>query len=414
MHCRDADFSSCAAAGAPSGGPRKVLAPQWTAKLVYNAHMVGMNMTDGRGHLYYDQLGERYRLNVVTDMTVFEPNGTMYRDQLFQNISGTTGNFTVGGEDGVCLPYGQQYVDLFGWMSVAKKIGERIIAGERCEVWSAMLVEPMFIQKVKANNTACIAADGVPRDFLKAFTSEKFSGYAHYEMSEVVVGDPGAEAFRPSRACAANYPAAPCGGADRVSELSVYRVWAPPEPLELDNRNTGDAMGDLSFLCTQGSGEAYRSKLITYWKVDAREDWGQYAMCNFNGRTNVCLGETSMLMHVGRRASQLQSEAPAAGQCSSNVKQGSQYSFPRQAKCLGGATPSLANDCAWADPRPVRTIRASCLLEDRGLLKACQGELGHAPFAESLRIWEAAFASRDPTTGGCPEVDPNELATLSV
>ena len=65
-----------------------------------------------------------------------------------------------------------------------------------------------------------------------------------------------------------------------------------------------------------------------------------------------------------------------------------------------------ARGCGFAEPVAMKTVRASCLFLDRGLLEACREDFGHAPFATSRRIFQAAFASDDPARGGCPRVEP--------
>lgn len=230
-------------------------------------------------------------------------------------------------------------------------------------------------------------------------------GYQEFHISDAVVGDPGEAAFTESKACN-EYPAPPCDADTGVASLRLYRIFGPPEPDVLENRNTGDALGDLSFVCTQGSGAAYRSKLITMWSVDVRKDYGQYSLCNYNGTDNVCQGTPAMLKLVGRRGSQLQGHAERGGQCTPNADIGSQYSFPAPGQCPPGVAPSASHGCSWGNARALRTVEAKCVLEERGLLEACGGELGHAPFLESKRIFEAAFASADPALGGCPDAAP--------
>lgn len=85
---------------------------------------------------------------------------------------------------------------------------------------------------------------------------------------------------------------------DRVSTLDVYRMFGAPEPLELDNWNCGDALGDLAFVCTQGSAEASLDKLITHWNVNVSHNFGQYALCNYDGRKNSCSGPPAQIRTV--------------------------------------------------------------------------------------------------------------------
>lgn len=376
--------------------------------------MIGMNFSDGVGHFAYDAIGQRYRHASTTRSDIFYPNGTQFMDQLSRNNTGGPNvNMTMGeGLSGICMPMKGRFFDLFSWTASARYNGSKVVSGTACAIWTKEAVIPSILGKEqRAYFSACIAEDGVPRELTQAFHGAKGSGVMTYRFHDVRVGDPGDVAFEPSQACARNYPSRPCED-EGAKTISVYRVWEPPEPLGLAGRDAGDVMGDLAFLCTQGAGEAYRSKLITHWEVEVSSAYGQYAMCNYNGRQNVCAGAASMLRRVGRRASQMQGRARAGGQCSGNGDIGSQYSFPAEALCPQGGRPSAAG-CGWARARAVRTVAVGCVLE-RGLQRACAREFGHAPFRRSAAIFQAAFSSNDTSKGGCPDVGPHRTTTIIV
>lgn len=370
---------------------------QWSARVRVAGDIVGSNVTDGDGVVLYDGTHERYRITYTAANRLFFANGTSFSDQLYQNVPAQPQYFAMGEneQNSVCMPFRMPYADLFAWLRNSTLKGKRMIGDAVCDVWE-------FDQDGEfghTHNSACIDANNFPVMLIQSTFGPKFNLNTTYYFSEVRLGFPEGSPFQVPAAC--KHLPRPCES-DDVSTISVYRVWAPPEPMVLANRNTGDIMGDLSFMCTQASGEAYRSKLITHWSVEASHAWGEYAMCNYNGTENVCVGEQK---RVGRRGSQMLGGLNG-GQCSANQDIGSQYSFPRDAMCNQGTSPSTDGECAWGNAHAMRTVRAECILEERGLLAACRREFGHAPFAEAARIWQNAFASADAAQGGCPDAFP--------
>ena len=129
------------------------------------------------------------------------------------------------------------------------------------------------------------------------------------------------------------------------------------------------------------------------------------------------------------------------GQCVVNPLVGEWYSLPEGGKCTGGAMPGDGS-CTWKatrerppreprlsclapvdlitpmEPRIVRgrrlahtrtpvaaragvkTIDAQCLFK-HGFLAACKADT-RAPFTTAQKTFLNAFASTDPTKGGCP------------
>mmetsp|Transcript_57218 Transcript_57218/g.185979 ORF Transcript_57218/g.185979 Transcript_57218/m.185979 type:complete len:335 (+) Transcript_57218:107-1111(+) len=312
-------------------------------------------------------------------------------------------NLTFGkDDDGVCNPLHlpMRWSDMFAWLQYAKPAGQKIVRGETCSVWSLRLTKPLVM-----NASICVGSDSLPREFNQSIggPGSAFSSSAFMQFFNATAEDPGEAAFAPTKACDTHYPTKPCPDG-KVIKMDTYRIWSPPEPFELANRDTGDVMGDLSFVCTQGSGAAYKSKVISQWSVEVSSAFGQYAFCNFNGTANVCTGRETQLTSVGRRSGQFSGKGPLLGQCSVNDDTGSQYSFPGTAQCPPGVSPGAATNCAWGNAVPVRTLAAICVMQERGLLDACKRGIGHAPFEEAIGIWKKAFASADASLGGCPDV----------
>uniref|UniRef100_A0A7S4T935 Uncharacterized protein n=1 Tax=Alexandrium monilatum TaxID=311494 RepID=A0A7S4T935_9DINO len=376
--------------------PRPKLAERWTSSLRYTGEVIGLSFKDGRGTFHIDRPGRRHRMTYEVTSDYFRPGTKQVQDQL---DAGLFSNMSIGtGGDAVCTSFRGPSPDMFAWVRFARHSGHKVADGGSCDVWALNVSRLGFAASV------CLAKDGVPRELVQVIgrKGSKWSGRVEMNFSDVVVGPPPSSAFEPSGACAKNYPTQPCNDT-RVATISVYRIFGSPEPMELQNRDTGDVLGDLSFVCTQGSGAAYRSKLITHWRVNVSLAFGQYAICNYNGIANACLGPPAMLRSVGRRSGQMQGSGPLLGQCSPNDDVGSQFSFPAAGMCPPGVSPGLGS-CSWGGAVPVRTVAARCVMEDRGLLAACARDIGRAPFTDAAKVWEAAFASEDPATGGCSEV----------
>jgi len=386
-------------------GPR--VPPQWSADMQIERRLMSMMFVAGTGTIHYDRPGQRRRLAYTVRNDDFTPGMLITNDDLVAALpSGmASANLTWGGDldddSAMCMPFlgdGRSFTDMFGWTEGAVRAGSKVVRGEACDIFAA--------RTAHADLSVCLGADGLPREFYQSFRNGPvFSMATWFNLSNFRLGSPGDDAFRLSRACGEFFPRPRCRGSG-VETLDVYRIFGPPEPPSLDNRNAGDALGDLAFVCTQAAGATYAGKQISAWKVNVSQAYGEYAWCNFDGRENRCKGAAEQMKSVGRRSAQLMGAGPCAGQCSSNEDVGSQYSFPSEAKCPTGTRPT-AGGCAWSEPRLLRVIEASCLMHERGLLEACAGERGHAPFLRAAAIWEAAFASSDPALGGCPDAPAN-------
>lgn len=251
----------------------------------------------------------------------------------------------------------------------------------------------------------CIAKDGSPREW-NVTVGLPFGGSSatftqSYTFSNISVGQITDFHFENSRACAMNYPTQACPSAG-VETLNLYRIHTSTEPADLANRNLGDALGDMAFMCEVTQQGALASNVVTWWQVDSSTDYGQYAYCLFNlHKRNECFGGTAN--KVGRESAQGAGKGHLQGQCSTNDDVGSWYSFPGAGECAVGK-PVGTDGCTWGRARPLRTVNASCILHERGLHQACAEEVGHAPFSRSTEIFVRALSSDDPSKGGCPDI----------
>ncbi|CAJ1363577.1 unnamed protein product, partial [Effrenium voratum] len=251
------------------------LQPQWSATVLFEGKSLGTQWKDGMGVFHYDRLGERYRLNYSATSQLFRPNTKLLLDQLVANVP-STDNRTWGGfgVNGTCDTMGLKYADFFAWMALAKPIGEKVIHDTPCSVHRAEYAGPVLGDNDTIIMTACVVSNGTVLEVSQRIPAGKFSGTQTYRFLNISVGDPGETAFQSSYACAKQYPHSLCPS-EGVQTLDIYRIFGKGEPLELQNRDTGDVLGDVSFVCTQGSGASYESKFITHWQVDVSTAFAQ-------------------------------------------------------------------------------------------------------------------------------------------
>jgi hypothetical protein len=195
-----------------------------------------------------------------------------------------------------------------------------------------------------------------------------------------------------------------CEAGEPIEE-EIY-LFHDANDFQLISTNVADQAGDVAFVCF-----ALQSNLFSYfawlsqYKITFNTTWGVYGYCNFGS----CFGGAED--RVGREASQGVTEY--AGQCSNNTIIGDWYSLPPYSSSL---CPDYANGtigingttwygCGWNVIERMKTINGSCL-QANNFVEACQKDKTF-PFPTASAIWTAAFASSDPTQGGCPEIGPN-------
>jgi hypothetical protein len=376
-------------------GPR--VTPRWSANYV---QMTGSSsLGTQKGKFFYDAAMQRWRMTGCYTETIFRPDDEMCIDQLAKNLTaaGYNVNMTVGkGADAVCKAVPSPYYDILFMFLLPQAVheGDKTVDGTPCEVWTASFNIPSY----SMNLSTCIAADGVPREHnITSNMAYKAASAQHFRFSNVIIGPPDESIFAPTDACEKRYPMPPCANGS-VETLDVYRVRSPKEPNVLDNRNVGDALGDMAFFC--GVGGMDETQVVTHWSVQTNSSWGQYAYCLYTGGKNICFGNTGE--HVGRESAEGLGKGAVQGQCSENDVVGSWFSFPANGSCAEGARIG-DQGCTWAG-KPCRTVSASCILNDRGLKEACAKERSHAPMTKSAAIFKAALESSDPAQGGCPDI----------
>jgi len=330
---------------------------------------------------------------------LFRPNDTLCTDNLnkkFHVSSGYHGNFTIGRTvaDSVCKAIPTPYHDFFEALLAAKPHGPGKAGGHFCEVWMAQLT----YNGMNITYAACIDSNGVPRQYnMTASATHGFIQSVQYIFSNISIGHLTDEDFAPSEACAKRYPVPACSNGG-VQSLDLYRVRSASDPNSLDNRNLGDALGDMAFFCaTSGMDE---NQVVTRWSVLANTSWGQYGYCLYQGGVNRCYGNTGK--QVGRESAIGLGTGPVQGQCSPNDDVGSWFAFPSEGSCPPNAAIGTGG-CTWT-AKPERTVSAACILHDRGLKQVCAEEIGHAPMIKAATIFRLALESSDPAKGGCPDI----------
>jgi len=366
------------------------LAPAWSAhaEVGYSSDGLGKKI----GTYWRDTFKSAWRIKACALQTLFHPTDHTCTDELSKNSSGYDNlNMTVGvGDDSVCKAFPTSYYDLFAALKYATRTGSARVGGVSCSVWA--LETPTY------NVSACVASDGVPRQFnLSTGLAYKAASAQFYTFSNVTVGQPSDSVFAPSDACANKYPMPPCPNL-AVQPLDLYRVRSSGEPNVLANRNLGDALGDMAFFCDLAGVDP--SQVVTHWSVQANSSWGQYGYCLYQGGKNICYGSTGN--RVGRESA-LGIEGAVQGQCSPNHQVGSWYSIPAEGECAEGAAVG-SDGCTWS-AHSVRSVSAACILNERGLKASCAAERGHAPMLKSAAIFKAALASSDPARGGCKDIE---------
>jgi hypothetical protein len=356
-------------------------------------------LQNAQGHYWHDRTNQRWRSTTRVAQEIFHMHDELWSDQLARNISqdpyGLNQNLTIGkGADQVCKVLPQPYTDNFIGMPGAIHKGSSEVEGEPCEIWT-LTTQTLGMTY---NISACVAKDGVPRQFnLTSDLAYKALGSEYWTLRNVSIGPLADDIFEPSKVCKDHYPMPPCKDGVEVA-IKVYRVRSRKEPNSLENRNVGDALGDMAFFCSlDGMDE---TQVATLWEVQANSSWGQYEYCQYRNGKDVCFGSTGK--QVGRESALGLGKGSVQGQCSPNNDVGSWFSFPAEGMCPAG-TPLGTGGCTWS-ARVVRSVSTSCIIHDRGLGDSCRQERGHAPMLRSAAIFEAALSSADPSRGGCPDV----------
>ena len=137
---------------------------------------------------------------------------------------------------------------------------------------------------------------------------------------------------------------------------------------------------------------------VTHYQLEVASKWGMYRECN--GYPPYCIGAVEA--NVGRESASAMGYL--RGQCDPNEEYGSWYSLPAAGLCNASSPINLEANCSWHLLQAVKTIDANCLLVQQDMLKACLQFQQTGDPAPAAAVFRAAFASDDPTQGGCPPI----------
>eukprot|EP00316_Scyphosphaera_apsteinii_P016398 CAMPEP_0119319650 /NCGR_PEP_ID=MMETSP1333-20130426/49981_1 /TAXON_ID=418940 /ORGANISM="Scyphosphaera apsteinii, Strain RCC1455" /LENGTH=396 /DNA_ID=CAMNT_0007326117 /DNA_START=101 /DNA_END=1291 /DNA_ORIENTATION=- len=196
----------------------------------------------------------------------------------------------------------------------------------------------------------------------------------------------------------------------KVTGMDVYLAH-PHQYRYLDDEDTGDARGDVVFLCPDllnpGSSAFNLYDAVSQWRVEVDSHWGQYQQCN--GYPGLCFGLEDFA--VGRQVPYGSITVPRSGQCTPNSESGSWLSHTAGGKCAQGNRPA-PGVCSWRPIERVKTISLACLASK--MTGACRSDimaaggvpfpLTHWIFNTSLPVFLKAFASEKVALGGCPAI----------
>lgn len=318
-----------------------------------------------------------------------------------QNISSVARNSTTNFfMNGLCRPTGgYPFEPIFSWVPSSTYRGQVLIGDRLCDEWAADLPKlgPAVLY-VLANTSSpaipvqvILPAPAVNGDVVNA---------TYLFSEELVVGSVDPEVWDEwNPTCETPLV---CEAGETVEE-KVY-LFHSVNDFQLVNTNVADQLGDTIFVCLAlETGLFDYFEWVSEYSVMLNSTWGEYAFCNFG----QCLDGS--VDRVGREASE--SLGPLTGQCTNNTAIGNWYSLPPYNSSL--CSEEYANGtigingtewfgCGWNVLEKVKTINGSCL-EGHGFYNACIAD-GDIPFPSASRIWTQAFASEDPSLGGCPAI----------
>jgi len=140
-----------------------------------------------------------------------------------------------------CRP-GTNFSDPFSWVPFSRYVGETELLGLKCQIWN------LFLSKQQINLTL-LANGSVPVAFLESVFIPLYNETIYITMEfPNLVQSVNSQVFDPPDYCFGH--GIVCEGGN-VTDMLTYR-FHPPGELSLDNRNTGDALGDTAFVCFAG------------------------------------------------------------------------------------------------------------------------------------------------------------------
>eukprot|EP00301_Raphidiophrys_heterophryoidea_P007430 c12880_g1_i1.p1 GENE.c12880_g1_i1~~c12880_g1_i1.p1 ORF type:complete len:464 (+),score=106.17 c12880_g1_i1:54-1394(+) len=347
--------------------------------------------------LYYDLPARKSREDSFTGFGEMLPN-CFLNNSLFANA--TNINYLT---NDLCRPMDGEFANMWGFMVVAQYIGQADIRGIVCDVW-------YYTNKDHSVNLTMYNQGNTPVRFTEQVYaalpgSPPQSSTITYDFITVTVGPQDPNILNLPESCLISLT--PCDASDGI-QSRMYYVAHPPDAYNITDQDVADLTGDVGFTCNDvvsNHTEVDHYGVVSLYNITLNTRWGIYSFCNgYNPSTCIPAGS----FYVGRESSFGCFEH--GGQCDSDnpdASYGFWYSLPAMGLCTAGQD-IYAGDCTWMPPQRIKTVSLECLLQDQGMLDACLHD-PTVPFVRATKIFSLAFASSDPTLGGCPDVPPPSL-----
>ena len=306
----------------------------------------------------------------------------------------------IGGSHPICREihlFGlENYADLFSWAGnpvLSEYKGQRVVSGQACSLWHSK------------NQSMSLCADGdAPVELNITYPKDGGSWNVSYHFGPL--SSQVSPFVQKPEIC--NRLALPCeqGRGQEPVPLDGY-IFHPAHNYNIEDQDVADLKGDALFICIDRlqnkSFMDHNYTLISRYSLDISPAYGQYALCN--GYPPVCEGGDFRL--VGRKTPS--SVGDGESRCAADSPVGFWLSLPKAGRCAVGTRPSKdawKSGCSWSVQRRLKTIHQDCLLQ-HDFLKICMTDaVARQGFARTVGVLEAAFASDDPSIGGCADVGP--------
>jgi len=288
-----------------------------------------------------------------------------------------------------------------------------VVAGRACNLWNLRSATASYISlcadgnaPVSLNVSLVMNKSGIgPKTFNMIYEFGKLTDGS--EVSELL--------FEKPHICDALVPPCENGVGLEPVPLEVYVFHPAMAAIDynIEDQNVADLAGDAVFICMDCLQENrsfvdLNFTLISRWSLEVSPAFGQYALCNGYPNTKPpgpsCIGGDPRL--VGKEAPSFAGDGE--GRCTVEGLLGFWYSLPKGGRCQTGQRPSKAaggSGCTWSIQKRLKTIEQACLLKDHDYLSNCKADvLERKGFSRSMKALQAAFASEDPSIGGCADV----------
>jgi len=328
----------------------------------------------------------------------------------------------TGGNHAICrqLPmFGQQrFADMFSWAanpSLSEYVGKRVVAGKACTLWQLRMPN-----KTAPAMTLCSDGDA-PIELNMSLAMNNSGGgmksfNVSYQFGPLTEGSKVPEQlFVKPAICDEFIP--PCengrGLEPILLDAYVFHPGISAGDYNIEDQNVADLQGDALFICmdclqNQKSFIDHNYTLISRYTLEVSPAFGQYALCNGYPDTKPpgpsCIGGDPRL--VGKEAPFFAGDGEL--RCVAESPIGFWFGLPKGGRCPPGQTPSKdawRSGCTWSVQKRLKTIHQACLLKDHDYLQYCKADvLEKKGFPRSVKALQAAFASEDPSAGGCKDI----------